>query len=183
MAFKNKLISNPITKQNIRFVQTAKDTSGKLLEMETIYHTRSLEPPPHYHPYQDEHFTVIAGEMTVRIDGQLKVLKTGDTLHVPKNKVHSMWNNSNGKTAVNWKMYPAMNMENFLETAMGLAQDNKVNHEGMPGILQIALMANKFDGVFRLSKPPFIIQRVLFVVISPFAYLFGYRPTYQKYLD
>ena len=183
MANKNKVISNPITKQEIRFLQTGRDTGGTLLEMQTTYNSRSLEPPPHYHPYQVEDFTVITGEVTVRMDGHARILRAGETLHIPKNKVHSMWNNTEGKTVVNWKIQPAMNTDHFLETAMGLAGDGKVNKQGMPGLLQVSVMAVKFAPVFRLAKPPFALQKVLFLVLSPFAHLLGYRPLYEKYLD
>ncbi len=183
MAYKNKTISNPKTRHDIRFLQTAKDTGGKLLEMEATYHDHSKEPAAHYHPCQAEDFTVLSGELTVRIDGQLKVLKQGDTLHIPANKVHSMWNNSDEKTTVNWKVMPAMNTEYLLETANGLASDGKTNDNGMPNILQVALMANKYTDVFRLAKPPFVVQKILFIALTPLAYLAGYKPTYKQYLD
>ncbi len=75
MAFKNKEIFNPITKQDNKFLQTSRDTDGQLLEMESTYNSFSKEPAAHYHPYQVEDFTVLTGELTVRIDGRLKVLK------------------------------------------------------------------------------------------------------------
>lgn len=183
MAIKNKVISNPVTKQQIRFLRTAKDTGGALLEMETRYGGRSLEPPPHYHPYQEETFTVLEGEITVRMDGQLKVLGRGDTLHVPRNMVHSMWNNRDGAAVVNWQVRPALNTEHFLETAMGLASDGKVNQKGMPSVLQVALMARAYSDVFRLSRPSLFLQRALFLPLIPLAYLFGYRPSYRRYID
>ena len=80
MAIKNKTIRNLKTGQDIRFLQTGKDTNGRLLEMETTYNEHSKEPVAHYHPYQVEDFTVLSGELTVRIDGQLKLLKQGETL-------------------------------------------------------------------------------------------------------
>jgi quercetin dioxygenase-like cupin family protein len=183
MAIKNKFIFNPKTKQEIRFIQTSRETEGRLLEMETIYNMRSPEPPPHYHPRQYEDFKVVEGELSVRIDGQLKVLRSGETLHIPSNKVHSMWNNTDGRTVVNWKIQPALNTEYLLETAMGLAMEGKVNKRGMPGLLQVVLIANKFAGVFRLSKPPYAVQRFLFAALTPFALLFGFRPTYARFID
>ncbi len=183
MAFKGKVIINPKVRNQIKFIQTGKDSEGVLLEMEATYSAHSKEPAAHYHPYQLEDFTILSGEMTVRMDGKIQVLKTGDTLHIPMNKVHSMWNNSDQKTIVNWKVQPALNTEYFLETAMGLSNENKTNDEGMPNILQVALMANKYTNEFRLVKPPFIIQKVLFFILTPFAYLFGYKPIYKKYID
>lgn len=183
MAFKNKIIQNSKTRQDIKFLQTAKDTGGQLLEIETTYNANSKEPVAHYHPHQIEDFTVISGELMVRMDGQLRVLKPGDTLHIPKNKVHAMWNNTDGQTVVNWKIQPALHTEQFLETATGLANDGKTNQKGMPNILQVALLANQFADEFRLAKPPFGIQKALFFILTPLAYLLGFRPTYKKYLD
>lgn len=183
MAFKNKTIYNPATGQSIKFLQTGTDTNGMLLEMETTYNERSKEPAAHYHPYQAEDFTVLSGKLTVRMDGQLKVLQQGDTLHIAKNRVHSMWNDNGGTTVVRWKVQPAMNTEHLLETVTGLASDGKTNENGMPGMLQIALIANRYTDVLRLAKPPFGVQKILFAILAPFAYLFGYKPGYKKYLD
>lgn len=183
MAQANKIIRNPVTGQDIRFIKTSKDTLGRLLEMETVYNATSKEPPPHYHPLQEEDFTVLEGELTVRIDGQLKVLKPGDKLHVSKSQVHSMWNASSNKTVVSWKVQPALKTENLLETGAGLANDGKLNKRGMPGILQVALMARRFSSEFRLSKPAFPIQKIVFAILAPFALLCGYKPVYEKYID
>ena len=183
MAFKGKVISNPVTGQQIKFIQTAKDTNGQLLEMESVYAAASKEPPPHYHPYQAEDFTILEGEMTVRMNGGLTVLKKGDSLHVPANTVHSMWNDTSSVAIVNWKVQPAMNTEYFFENAMGLAQDGKTQADGMPRFLQVVLLASKYSGTFRLVKPPFAVQKILFAVLKPFAYLAGYRSGYKKYTD
>eukprot|EP01036_Dinobryon_divergens_P048062 gene48062-64490_t len=88
MAYKNKVISNRITGQSIQFLQTSKDTGGQLLEMESTYHVASKEPPMHYHPFQQEHFTVLKGELTVRVSGKLSTLMIGDTLHIQPNEPH-----------------------------------------------------------------------------------------------
>jgi quercetin dioxygenase-like cupin family protein len=183
MAIKNKTVANPITGQSIKFLQTANSTLGQLLEMETTYKAHSTEPASHYHPYQTEDFTVISGEVTVRINGELKTLKAGDQLNIPPNSIHAMWNTSDQPAKVNWQVRPAMETEYLLETTFGLAADGKVNKKGMPSILQVALSVNRYNKVFRLSKPPFIVQKIVFTLLSPFAYLSGRRATYKKYID
>jgi|SRR5688572_23776819 quercetin dioxygenase-like cupin family protein len=183
MAYKNKIIQNPKTGLDIRFLKTGNETNGLLLEMEAVYHARSQEPVLHYHPAQEEDFTILSGELTVRIHNEMRILRAGDKLHVPRGIKHAMWNNSDGKTRVNWKVSPAKNTEWFLETASGLARDGKLNEKGMPHILQVALMANRFSGIFRLVKPPFVIQKIVFTVLSPIAWISGYRATYKKYID
>ncbi|MBD2700330.1 cupin domain-containing protein [Spirosoma sp. BT702] len=183
MAFANKIIQNPKTGQQLRFIRTSKDTNGEVLEMESTYRSRSIEPAPHYHPNQVEDFRVVAGELTVTINGQTNVLRPGDTLHVPANTIHSMWNASDANTVVNWQVRPALNTEAFFETTFGLASDGKVKENGMPPFLQTVTLARHFSNVFRLAKPPKVIQQVIFGLLSPIARLVGYRPVYQKYLD
>jgi quercetin dioxygenase-like cupin family protein len=183
MAIKGKVISNTKTKQSIKFIHTGKDTNGQLLEMESVYLANSQEPAPHYHPIQEEDFQVLQGELTVTIKDRLMVLKEGDTLHIPPGTSHAMWNNSNLITVINWQVRPALNTEHLLETISGLANDGKTNEQGRPGILQVAATANHFANVFRLSNPPYIVQKVLFSILAPVAYLLGYRATYRKYID
>ena len=85
MAYPSKVLSNPITGQSIKFIQTIRDTQGLLLEMESTYQPHSTEPMPHFHPQQEEHFKVLAGSISVRLNGELKVLHAGDTLNIPAN--------------------------------------------------------------------------------------------------
>lgn len=183
MAVTNKILSNHLTGQDVHFIQTAADTNGELLEMQTTYHSHSTEPPLHYHPQQEEYFTVLAGELTVRIHGNVKTLKPGEHLHIDKNTAHAMWNNSNQKTIVHWKVLPAMNTEQLFETIYGLVNDGKTNKKGIPSLLQMALTANRFANVFRVSKPPYIIQKIVFYGLTPFALLAGKKAVYKKYTD
>jgi quercetin dioxygenase-like cupin family protein len=183
MAYCGKNIDNPAAKMSIRFLQTKNDTGGKLLEMESTWQPHSTEPAGHYHPYQEEDFTVLEGELIIKMQGRLLLLKAGESLHIAPGVPHSMWNNSKNKTVVNWQVRPALDTEHLLETAAGLAADGKVNKKGMPSLLQVALMANKYSKVFRLSKPSFAVQKILFTLLSPVARLAGLRADYEEYLD
>jgi hypothetical protein len=151
--------------------------------MESIYETNSARPAAHYHPRQEERFLVLEGELMVRVDDVEKILKQGDHLHIARNVVHCMWNQSGRRTVVSWKVMPALNTEYLLETAAGLAQDGLTDKSGRPAILQVAVMMNRFSNVFRLANPPFFIQKIIFGLLTPIAYLSGYRPTYPHHLD
>lgn len=167
----------------IRFLQTSRDTNGNLLEMEVTYHAHSKEPAPHYHPFQTENFIIMTGEMLVRMEGEVKTLRQGDSLYIPSNKIHSMWNNSADSTVVNWKVQPAMDTEYLFETFAGLATDGKTNADGVPNILQVALLMNRYSDVFRLARPPYSMQRIVFALLTPVAWLLGYKGKYDQYLD
>jgi len=183
MAFTSKVIHNPITGQQIKFIKTSRDTNGSMLEMESTFSKFSNEPPPHYHPHQEEEFKIIKGSISVRINGEVKILHQGDRLYIPRNTVHSMWNHSNDTSIVNWRVSPALNTEYLLETVMGLASIGKVNKSGMPSILQMALVANKYGKEYRLARPSFAIQKALFTILTPLAYFVGYRSSYKCFIN
>lgn len=183
MAYKGKIINNKKTGQEITFIQTSDDTGGELLEMESLFQPHSVEPVPHYHPFQEEFFTVLEGEITVRTNGQLKVLKQGDKLRIKKDQVHSMWNHSAQKAKLNWKVMPASDTEYFLENGIGIANKKKTNKKGMPPLLQIALLAKRFAHVYRVARPSFLVQKILFTILSPLSHLAGYRSCYKEFVD
>jgi mannose-6-phosphate isomerase-like protein (cupin superfamily) len=183
MAYAGKEIVNTVTGQEIRFLKTASDTCGQLLEMEATYQNRSREPKPHYHPRQEEYFMIMKGQLNVRIDGKVKRFRRGDRLLIPRNTVHSMWNEQDEKAVVIWQVRPALQTEYLLETAAGLASSGKTDRTGAPTLLQGVLLANRFTAVFRLASPSYLLQRVLFMLLTPVSYLAGYRPVYGEYLD
>lgn len=183
MAYKNKIVRNPVTGQAIRFIQTSIDTDGELLEMESSFAPGSLEPVPHFHPKQHETFTVLEGNILVRMNGRINLLKKGEQLEIPANTVHSMWNAAATKAVVNWKVQPALSTEYFLETGMGLAAEGKVNAKGLPLLLQTALLVTFYNKVFRLAKPSYLVQKMVFGMLSPVAKLAGYKAVYKEYID
>ncbi|PWS26117.1 cupin domain-containing protein [Pedobacter yonginense] len=182
MAFRDKIIVNPISGQTIRFLQTMRDTNGQFLEMEATYTAHSKVPARHFHPFQEETFIILSGNLKVQLEGHLLDLKKGDKLNIPRNKVHAMWNDTNEIAIVNWKVEPAMNTEHLLETTFGLVAEGKINKKILPNILQVALIANRYNKVFRLKNPPFIIQQFLFLLLAPFGYLLGYKSNYARYV-
>ncbi len=183
MAYKGKVINNTKTGQQITFIQTSDDTGGELLEMESLFQPHSTEPVPHFHPFQEEYFAILEGEINVRLNGQLKILKQGDQLYLKKGQVHSMWNHSSQKARVNWKVIPASDTEYFFENGIGIANHKKTNEQGMPGLLQLALLAKRFSHVYRIAKPPFVIQKIIFSILTPISYLAGYRSCYKEFVD
>jgi mannose-6-phosphate isomerase-like protein (cupin superfamily) len=183
MAYPGKQITNSKNGQTFRFIQTAASTNGKMLEMESVYVPNTPEPILHYHPRQDEYFKILEGEVTVKFGTEAKMLHAGDELHIPAGTHHGIWNPTYKPARVNWKTMPALETEYFFETITGLVNDDKTDQKGKPHLLQMAMTINHFSDMFRLVKPPFIIQKIVFNILTPLAWAFGYRATYKKYID
>ena len=177
------MITNKQTGQTIRFLQTSDDTGGAYLEMESSFAPHSQEPIAHYHPKQEEDFVVLQGMISVRINCTVKRVHKGETLHIPANTAHSMWNDSNETAIVNWKVTPALTTEYLLETGMGLAKDGRLSKKGTPPLLQGLLLAEKYSDVYRVARPPYRIQSALVRLLKALAIMKGYKAVYPEYLD
>lgn len=76
-----------------------------------------------------------------------------------------------------------MKTETFFKTLWGLAIDGKTNNNGVPNLLQIAVLFREYDREFRLSKPPYPLQKILFSILAPLGRLSGYRAKYDEYSE
>jgi quercetin dioxygenase-like cupin family protein len=178
MAKSGEVLENPASGQRISFRRTSGDTDGALLEVESVYTKPSpSRPPGHYHPAQEEIFRVLAGELHAVISGRSRTLKVGETLVIAEGTRHEMWAEEAG-VHVNWQTRPALRTEAFFETVFGLAAEGKVNEKGVPNLLQSAVIAQAFADEFRLARPPWPIQRLLFAVLAPLGRLLGYKAKY-----
>ncbi|MFT3824206.1 MAG: cupin domain-containing protein [Chitinophagaceae bacterium] len=171
-------ITNKVTGQKICFLLTGEDTEGRSLEMESHYPALSPEPLTHYHPNQEEIFQVLKGELTVRMNGEIKVYVKGDTLCIPKGTPHSMWNAGFGNTIVHWKVMPALDMEYFLTTMMLLANTGRTNKSGIPPLPLRVFLLKKYQHTFRLSNPSSGLLNILFIVLKPVFFFNSYHRQY-----
>ncbi|MFE6679382.1 cupin domain-containing protein [Streptomyces sp. NPDC057729] len=66
---------------------SGEDTNGEYSVIEQFMPVGS-GPPSHIHPFEDEAFYVLSGEMTAIIGGQKAVLGPGSLGHLPRNVMH-----------------------------------------------------------------------------------------------
>ena len=180
MARVGDVLENPVTGQRLVFRATARETGGELLEVESVYTKPSpSRPPDHYHPHQEEHFEVLSGALRVRVGGEERELRRGDVLVVPPATPHEMWAERGG-TRVSWRTYPALKTEAFFEILWGLARDGKTDERGAPNLLRMAVIAREYANEFRLAKPPYPVQRIVFAALALVGRLLGYRARYPE---
>ena len=63
----------------------------------------------------------------------------------------------------------------------GLANAGRTNAEGMPNLLQLAMIGREFQDVSQFAKPPRAVQRVMFGLLGPIGRMRGYRGVYPEY--
>jgi hypothetical protein len=58
-------------------------------------------------------FEVHQGELTVKLRHDTTVLRSGDSIEVPRGQPHSIWNSSDTVTCATWQVRPALRTEEF----------------------------------------------------------------------
>jgi Cupin domain len=138
--------------------------------------------PLHVHPRQEEHFKVLSGTLGVQVGQEHQSLGAGEEATVPPGVPHRWSNEADEEARVLVELRPALNTEIFFETLYGLARDGKTDKNGIPNLLQQAVMLNGVNkGEIYLARPPIPVQQAVLAVLAPVGRLLGYRDHYPKY--
>ena len=174
-------IENPVTGERLVVLETGRDTGGELFAAEYFLRAGgSVEA--HLHPRQEEVHEVISGRARFRIAGSERIAARGDRLVTPPGVPHALWNIGDDEAHFRVEYRPALpDPERFFETFYGLARDGKTNAKGMPGLLQLAVMAREYGDFVRAASPRWPVQRALFAILAPLGRLRGYRASYPEY--
>jgi hypothetical protein len=129
------------------------------------------------HPLQDESFEVLSGSLDFRIGGQERRLEAGESLLIPKGTPHNWWNDSNEEAHALVELRPALRSEELFANIYGL-----LNEKGaLPNPLQMAVLFNEHWNEGHLTKPPLLVQKIMFGALAPVGRLLGYNAHYPKY--
>lgn len=177
------VIENPVTGERAVVRVGTEESGGDLLVADLYVRPGGAVLGEHVHPVIEERFAVVSGRVGFRLDGREAVAEPGEKLRVPPGVAHDWWNAGEEEAHVIVEIKPGERFEEAILNFFGLARDDKTNDKGMPNLLQLALFAREFEDVLWFTRPPRIVQRLLFGGLAPIARLLGYRGSYQKYLD
>jgi mannose-6-phosphate isomerase-like protein (cupin superfamily) len=155
---------------------TIRESTPELLEVEGSWGPGGKPPPSHYHPSQDEHFEVLEGTLTARIDGEERDLAEGDILDIPNGTRHQIWNRGTVPTRALWLTRPALRTELWFRTIDRTIRDGRVDDKGMPGPLAFGVYLTEFRDVFRLGSPPDLVTRPVLAALALVGRARGYKP-------
>jgi quercetin dioxygenase-like cupin family protein len=161
------VIKNPVTRERAVVRLGTEETGGQHLAVELSIRPRGAVAGEHFHPAMEERFTVMQGRVGFRLDGQEAIAPIGEQLVVTAGMVHDWWNAGADEALVRVEVRPGARFEEMIQNLFGLAQDGKTNAKGMPSLLQLVAFAREFEDVLVMTKPPRIVQRLLFGVLAP----------------
>ncbi|WP_436346483.1 cupin domain-containing protein [Natronorubrum sp. FCH18a] len=172
-------IANPATGERIAF----RDRTESALRFEY-----ALEPGgfavgkvDHVHPEQDERISVESGTLGVRIEDDEWTATPGTSFGVPAGTGHTIWNDADDPVQTVIELRPALETHRLFETLFGLAREGKTNDWGLPGPLQLAVLADAYREEFALARVPRSLQRGIATATAPVGRLAGYRARYDRF--
>ncbi len=171
---------NPVTGEYGKVLELPwQNQQGRLVaELKALAGARVMGE--HYHPAITEYFTPLEGELTVKCNGQTRILREGETAVVEPGVWHDWWNATDGDIRVHLEITPGERFLHMIETFFGLARLGYTDSKGVPRPLQLALCAREFSDVMVLRRPPRLVQHVLFGALGLIARSRGYRATYPQ---
>lgn len=179
MIKKGDTIVNIRTGQKMTFLETWAETNGTQLKIECISPASSKREKPHFHPYQENRFTILEGNLHFTINGKEQFAEVGDIISIPKNTTHSFYNSGHLDAHYIQEFFPALKIDSLFETFFVLARDGKLNKGGTPNILRTALILLNFEKEVRLAQPNWKLQKAIFKLLAPIARLMRYKAVYE----
>jgi mannose-6-phosphate isomerase-like protein (cupin superfamily) len=176
-------IQNVKTKELVRADVHPDDTAGR-----SAVATMWLEPGAavvgeHVHDHLLERFAVIEGELGVSLDGKEQTARPGTVVTVPAGTAHDWWNAGTGGAQVRVEIEAtpgsgpmAARFVDMIEVIFGLANTGRTNEKGLPSPLWLAAVAHEYADVLRFTRPPAIVQRVVFGPLAALARRTGRDP-------
>jgi quercetin dioxygenase-like cupin family protein len=176
MAHAGLILDNPVSGERFEFRRTSADTNGELLEFDLTLAADGCVPGAHVHPEQEERFVVHRGTVQFRLGMKKIVARPGDTVVVPKGRVHAFKNVGGEEAKVRVQVTPALDMEQLFQTTVALAEAGATNRKGMPKPVHLALFVRRFRREVRAPFPPAPIVNAL---LAPLAWM-GTRAGKQR---
>lgn len=164
------------------FRETRESTNGARLAFDEFVAPGEGPVPAHIHPHQSERFTIVRGTLGVRVNGETRVLRAGESVLVEPGVPHTYWNAGKDELHHVVALEPALDHETFFESVYGLAREGfSPEHRTVVNLLRLARLFGQHDNW--LAGPPVALQRPLFRALGTVARLVGVRVWKPEYAD
>jgi quercetin dioxygenase-like cupin family protein len=129
-----------------------------------------LEPggalPPHYHPQQEERWSVVEGEVRFQLGKEKRVIGPDDgAMIVRPGTTHGVESSSDREVHLRCHVIPARGLQSFLEESAEAAREGLIRRGGIPRNLRGARWGARFLKRHRedvvMTFPPRFVQSAM----------------------
>lgn len=160
-----QVIENPLSGERITIGRLASDGA---LEWELELAPGGRVPSAHAHPEQEERFTVLAGQLRLRVGRRRVLARPGDTVVIPPGTAHHFANPGPEPARIAVRSSPALSMADLLATAAAMASEQKAAGRPWPRLADLVLFLDDFR---REVAAPYLPAVLVRAVVAPLARL------------
>jgi mannose-6-phosphate isomerase-like protein (cupin superfamily) len=146
------------TGEALTVLRTGVSTGGAAFEIEAVLPPGLAGPPAHRHRFESETFTVLDGELRVRVGRERRLLGPGELVTVPPGVVHAFANPTDHPVRIRTCETPAGPLE---EQFRALADAGR-----LPPLRRLARINVAHDLSFVLHGVPERLQRPLWRLLA-----------------
>lgn len=177
------VFDNPVTGERAVVITDPREHPDQVLVSDLYVRPGGRVAAAHLHPTVEERFLVLRGQVGFLVGEGERVLTPGEGATVPAGTVHDWWQVGDEEAQVIVEVSPGLRFIEMVGSMFGLARAGKVNEEGMPDPLQLAVMGNEYRETIVFTKPPPIVQRITLPPLALLGRLAGKKPMYDEYLE
>jgi mannose-6-phosphate isomerase-like protein (cupin superfamily) len=119
-------------------------------------------PPIHTHPEQEEHFTVIKGQLEVYQKDRWITVKAGEEIFTPKKMAHSYRSRHNEDCLFEYRLTPKRNFSGMMRTFERLSNENKLNSTSdLKSIIYLSVALKQYESESISVKPPQFVINIM----------------------
>lgn len=172
-------IENPVTGERVVFLEGVGDPNAPRLTFDFYLRPGGGVLVPHQHLRLTETLHVRSGALLARPRGQERLVGPGESITFTPGQGHVLKNAGEGELHAFTQFTPAGTAESFLRNYYGLCRDGFADSNGELPLPALAMLIPAHDN-WR-ADIPLIVQRALFFLLRPVAWLRGFKATYSQY--
>jgi hypothetical protein len=138
-----------------------------------IGRSRGFTTQVHLHPKQSERHEVLAGSITITMNGADHALGPGESILIPAGAAHRQVFEGPGEGRLRVQLRPAMRTAQLIERLAAFSREGQLTKGGYPMPLAAAEIILDFPDEGYAPQPPFGVQRALAKAVRAGARLFG----------
>lgn len=163
-----EVLENPVTGESMRVLES----TPAVFKAQYTMRPHGEIAGAHFHPNGEHLLMVLSGEMHVRIDGDHRIVRAGESATVPAGARHLQWNPGDVEAVVIEDLHPAARLHEFFRVLFRLAADGMTDAKGFPTPLLAAALFSEFNDTIRVASDR---TRLLLSMLAPVASVLGKR--------
>jgi quercetin dioxygenase-like cupin family protein len=171
-----EILENPVTGESVRILES----TPAVFKVQYSLRTHAEIAAEHFHPGKQQRVTILSGEMHLRVNGENRVLRAGESATIPPGAHHFQWNPCDTEVVAIEEQHPAGRTHEFFRVLFRLARDGKTDSRGRPSLLLAAALFAEYRDTVRQSH---FGMRLLLDVLAPIASALGYRRQLEDCLE